>query len=147
MALIHKTKKEEGKKHKTKKKTQKKQKIFRIELRKDRFRMFGPYSKPISAISVASRYNPIRPIQPNSSRIGPVWRESKPNQRKSERERERKRKKKKLRRGTDAPQSGAIPSQPRQCFKDKHPQCTQVSYFFVNKIFCYLSKNKLKKTI
>ena len=95
MALIHKTKKEEGKKHKTKKKTQKKQKIFRIELRKDRFRMFGPYSKPISAISVASRYNPIRPIQPNSSRIGPVWCESKPNQRKSERERERKRKKKK----------------------------------------------------
>ena len=65
MALIHKTKKEEGKKHKTKKKTQKKQKIFRIELRKDRFRMFGPYSKPISAISVASRYNPIRPIQLN----------------------------------------------------------------------------------
>ena len=67
MALIHKTKKEEGKKHKTKKKTQKKQKIFRIELRKDRFRMFGPYSKPISAISVASRYNPIRPIIPQNA--------------------------------------------------------------------------------
>ena len=35
MALIHKTKKEEGKKHKTKKKIQKKQQIFRIKLRKD----------------------------------------------------------------------------------------------------------------
>ena len=73
MALIHKTKKEEGKKHKTKKKTQKKQKIFRIELRKDRFRMFGPYSKPISAISVASRYSRIlaesAPFGANRSRI------------------------------------------------------------------------------
>ena len=50
MTLIHKIKKEEGKKHKTKKKTQKKQQIFRIKLRKDRFRMFGPHSKPISAV-------------------------------------------------------------------------------------------------
>ena len=50
MALFHKTKKEEGKKHKTKKKTQKKQQIFRIKLRKDRFRMFGSHSKPISTI-------------------------------------------------------------------------------------------------
>ena len=50
MALVHKTKKEEGKKHKTKKKTQKKQQIFRIKLRKDRFRMFGPHSKSISAV-------------------------------------------------------------------------------------------------
>ena len=53
MILIHKTKKEEGKKHKTKhktkKKTQKKQQIFRIKLRKDRFRMFGTHLKPISA--------------------------------------------------------------------------------------------------
>ena len=49
MSLVHKTKKEEGKKHKTKKKTQKKQQIFKIKLRKDRFRMFGPHSKPISA--------------------------------------------------------------------------------------------------
>ena len=47
MALVHKTKKEEGKKHKTKKKTQKKQQIFTIKLRKDRFRMFGPHSKSI----------------------------------------------------------------------------------------------------
>ena len=52
MALIHKTKKEEGKKHKTKKKTQKKQQIFKIKLRKDRFRMCGPYSKPISTVPV-----------------------------------------------------------------------------------------------
>ena len=50
MALIHKTKKEEGKKHKTKKKTQKKQQIFRIKLRNDRLRLFGPHSKPISAV-------------------------------------------------------------------------------------------------
>ena len=54
MALVHKTKKEEGKKHKTKhktkKKTQKKQQIFRIKLRKDRFRMFRPHSKPILAV-------------------------------------------------------------------------------------------------
>ena len=54
MALVHKTKKEEGKKHKTKhetkKKTQKKQQIFIIKLRKNRFRMFGTYSKPISPV-------------------------------------------------------------------------------------------------
>ena len=50
MALVHKTKKEEGKKHKTKKKTQKKQQIFRIKLRNDRFRMFGPHSNPISGV-------------------------------------------------------------------------------------------------
>ena len=50
MTLIHKTKKEEGKKHKTKKKTQKKQQIYRIKLRNDRFKMFGPLSKPILAI-------------------------------------------------------------------------------------------------
>ena len=53
MSLIHKTKKE-GKKHKTKhkrqKKTQKKQQIFKIKLRKDRFRIFGPHSKPISTV-------------------------------------------------------------------------------------------------
>ena len=49
MSLVPKTKKEEGKKHKTKKKIQKKQQIFKIKLRKDSFRMFGPHSKPISA--------------------------------------------------------------------------------------------------
>ena len=48
--MIYKTKKEEGKKHKTKKKTQKKQQIFRIKLRKDIFKMFGPHSKPITAV-------------------------------------------------------------------------------------------------
>ena len=46
MSLVHKTKKEEGKKHKT----QKKQQIFKIKLRNDRFRMFGPHSKPILAV-------------------------------------------------------------------------------------------------
>ena len=50
MALVHKLKKEKGKKHKTKKKTQKKQQIFRIKLRNDRFRVFGPRLKPISAV-------------------------------------------------------------------------------------------------
>ena len=50
MALVHKTKKEEGKKHKTKKKTQKKQQIFKIKLRKDKVKMFGPHSKPISVV-------------------------------------------------------------------------------------------------
>ena len=50
MSLVHKTKKEEGKKHKRKKKTQKKQQIFKIKLRNDRFRMFGPHSKPILAV-------------------------------------------------------------------------------------------------
>ena len=39
MSLVHKTKKEEGKKQ-----------IFKIKLRNDKFRMFGPHSKPISAI-------------------------------------------------------------------------------------------------
>ena len=39
MSLVHKIKKEEGKKHKTKKKSQKKQQIFRIKLRKDKFRI------------------------------------------------------------------------------------------------------------
>ena len=51
MALVHKTKNEEGKKHKTKKKTQKKQQIFIIKLSNDRFKMFGPHSKLISAVS------------------------------------------------------------------------------------------------
>ena len=55
MILIHKTKKEEGKKHKTKHKNKKENTkeatIFRIKLMKDRFRMFGTHSKPISAIS------------------------------------------------------------------------------------------------
>ena len=55
MALVHKTKKEEGKKHKTKHKkkkenTKKKQQIFKIKLRNDRFRMFGSHSKSISAV-------------------------------------------------------------------------------------------------
>ena len=54
MALVHKIKKEKGKKHKTKhktkKKTQKKQQIFRIKLRNGRFRVFGPHLKSIEAV-------------------------------------------------------------------------------------------------
>ena len=68
MALVHKTKKEEGKKHKTKKKTQKKQQIFRIKLRKDRFRMFGPHLKPILAVPALfkvyfGRFDQFQPFQ------------------------------------------------------------------------------------
>ena len=94
MALVHKTKKEEGKKHKTKRKHKKKQQIFRIKLRKDRFRMFGPHSKPILAvsawfkanfalfrlfqlISAVSQYDLIRPIQPDFGWISPVRHELK----------------------------------------------------------------------
>ena len=53
MSLVHKTKKEEGKKHekKKRKKKKKKKKIFKIKLRNDKFKMFGPHSKPISAVS------------------------------------------------------------------------------------------------
>ena len=50
MALVHKAKKEEGKKHKTKMKTQKNQQIFKIKLRNDGFKIFGFHSKPISAV-------------------------------------------------------------------------------------------------
>ena len=89
MSFVQKTKKEEGKKHKTKKKTQKKQQIFKIKLRNDWFKMFGPHSKPILAVLAwfkadfdlfqlfrsvltVGLYDPIQPIRPNSSQIGPV---------------------------------------------------------------------------
>ena len=96
MSLVHKTKKEEGKKQNTKqtkkkkqKKTQKKQQIFKRKLRNDWFKMFGPHSKPILAVlawfkadfdlfqlfrsvSTVGLYDPIQPIRPNSSQIGPV---------------------------------------------------------------------------
>ena len=70
MSLVHKTKKEEGKKHKTKKKTQKKQQIFKIKLRNDRFRMFGPHSKSIPVVSAQDS----RPISACFSRwpIDPI---------------------------------------------------------------------------
>ena len=95
--MNHKTKKEEGKRHKTKKKQQ----IFIIKLRNDRFRMFGPHSKPISAVLAWFKANfdhvdgqPIRPnsadtawfwpnlpgsmgIKAESARMEPSWRESK----------------------------------------------------------------------
>ena len=70
MSLVHKTKKEEGKKHKTKKKTQKRQQIFKIKLRNDRFRMFGPHSKSIPVVSAQDS----RPISACFSRwpIDPI---------------------------------------------------------------------------
>ena len=58
-----------------KRKTQKKQQIFKIKLRNDRFRMFGPHSKigcfgmiqgRFRPVSATSRYAPIRPIRPDS---------------------------------------------------------------------------------
>ena len=70
MALVHRAKKEKGKKHKTKKKTQKKQQIFRIKLRNDRFRMFGPNSKLILVVSVSfGRW----PIQYDSASTTQFW--------------------------------------------------------------------------
>ena len=95
--MIHKTKKEEGKRHKTKKKQQ----IFRIKLRNDRFRIFGSHLKPILAVLAWFKANfghfsgqPIRPnsvdtawfwlnlpssvrIEAESTRIEPSWHESK----------------------------------------------------------------------
>ena len=58
-----------------KRKTQKKQQIFKIKLRNDRFRMFGPHSKigcfgmiqgRFRPVSAAGRYALIRPIRPDS---------------------------------------------------------------------------------
>ena len=75
MSLVHKTKKEEGKKHKTKKKTQKKQKTFKINLRNDRFRMLASFKADFGCsdmiqgrfwpISIAGRYDLIRLIRPD----------------------------------------------------------------------------------
>ena len=134
MSLVHKTKKEEGKKHKTKKKTQKKQQIFKIKLRKDRFRMFGPHSKPISAIpawfkanfglfwpfwsvSATGQYDP---ILAESS-----WIEAELAQIRAELARTCK--KKKLKRGTNAASdAGAAPILPCPCIIE----------FLVLKYFC-----------
>ena len=55
--------------------------------------------RPVSSVSIASRYDPIWPVRPDSGRISPVWLKSKPSRCKSKGE---KKKKKKLRRGTDA---------------------------------------------
>ena len=68
--MIHKTKKEEGKKHIT------------MPLRWE-FWLLRLDSRPISAylaVSVTGRYDSIWSIQPNSDRISPVWRESKLSQ-------------------------------------------------------------------
>ena len=148
--MIHKTKKEKGKKHKRKhkrkKKTQKKQQIFRIKLRNDKFRMFGPHSKPISAVPTwfkadFRRFNPFRlfwsPIDMtrfgqyglilaewarfdvNRSRVNANWA-------KSTRIREKiiiKKNKKKLRHGTDsrAATSDAAPRDELRRTLVRHP--------------------------
>ena len=82
--------------------------------------------RPVSAVSATGQYDPIRP---NSGRISPVRRESKPIRRESSRvgtnqaESVRiqwKKKKKKLKRDTNArattSDAGATPSQLRPCF-------------------------------
>ena len=77
--MIHKTKKEEGKKHIT------------MPLRWE-FRLFWLDSRPISAVLavlVTGRYDPIWLIRPNSGRINSVQRELKPSQRESEREKKK----------------------------------------------------------
>ena len=71
MALIHKTKKEEGKKHKTKKKTQKKQQILGIKLRNDRFKLFWHDLRPISTCFNRFDRRPIRPNLANTARFWP----------------------------------------------------------------------------
>ena len=144
MALIHKTKKEEGKKHKTKKKTQKKQQILRIKLRNDRFRLFRHDLRPISTFNRFNR----RPIQPNLANTARFW-PNRPSLVRIEAESARfsenrsqvyanPRKKnaqtrhrhtgscverRTLRRAT--PDSSAAPSQPCRCFKDLY------SYFAI----------------
>ena len=93
MSLIHKTKKEEGKKHKKKKThthTQKKQQIFRIKLRNDKFRMFGPHSELISTVPAwfKADFNLFWPFWSVSTvlaagQYSPILAESKPSQRES----------------------------------------------------------------
>ena len=108
---------------KQKKKTQKKQQIFIIKLRKDRFRMFRPHSKPILAIptwfKADSGLFSCRLIQPDSAWFWPNRRISKLSRCESMK---KKKKKKKLKRGIDAPaatsDTSAEPSQPRPCFID-----------------------------
>ena len=55
--------------------------IFKADF--DRFRRISAIFRPVSAVSAASRYDPIWPIWLNFGRISPVWRESKPIQRES----------------------------------------------------------------
>ena len=101
-----------NKKNKTK---QKKQQIFRIKLRNDRFRIFGPHLKlisailalfwPISTITVVGRYDLIWPIQLDFGRIVPVWRELariEAELTQIYKKRKKKKEKEKVRRGTDA---------------------------------------------
>ena len=129
--MIHKTKKEEGLRSEFR--------LIRRVLRPisavfDRFR----HVSAVSAVSVAGRYDPIWPIRPDSGRISPIRRESKPIRRESSRVganpadsariREKKKKKnsdaaglavnhvgRRIPRRT-ASDSGAPPSQSRPCF-------------------------------
>ena len=136
MPWFTKQKKKKARNTKKKKKTQKKQQIFRIKLRKDRFKMFGPYSKLISAIPAwfkayfGRRLNdPIRPIRPDSGQISLVRHESVRIEAKLARICEKKKKKKAQTRhrwvgsciGHCTPRRAALdssvaPSQPHPCF-------------------------------
>ena len=134
MVLIHKTKEEEGEKHKTKKKTQKKHQIFRMKSRHDRFRMFGPHSKPISVVLAWFKadfglfWSPANTTQ--CSRCSLIQAESvwfSANRAESVRIRGKKKKKNSdaaVMRGQrrwmlhPASNSSAAPSQPHWCFRD-----------------------------
>ena len=105
MPWFIKQRKKKARNTKPKKKTQKKQQIFRIKLRNDRFRMFGPHSKPILAVPAWFKTNfgcfSRWLIRLDFGRIGANRSWVNVNQAESVRIREKK-KKKRLRRGTDA---------------------------------------------
>ena len=79
---------------------------------------FGRF-RPVLAVLVTGRYNLIWPIRPDSGRISPVRRESKPIQRESKKKKNsdvaptRGQPRRTPRRATS--DSGAAPSQPRPC--------------------------------
>ena len=121
MTLIHKTKKEEGKKHNktqnkkenTKEATNIQNKIEEGQIQDvqpsfkadfDNSGMIQGRFRPVVAVLVAGRYDSMQPIQLDSGRIDPVRRQSKPSGHESK-------KKKKLRRNIDtrATMSDAAP--------------------------------------
>ena len=118
--------------------TQKKQQIFRIKLRKDKFRMFGPHSELISAVPAwfKADFGLFRPFWSVSTilaagQYSPILAESKPSQRESKKNKNKNKKTQMWHRHAGsciwprqmphpawaASSSAAAPSQPRQCFK------------------------------
>ena len=122
MPWFTKQRKKKAKNIKKKRKHKRSKKIFRIKLRNDRFRLFGPHSKPISVVPAWFKADFGRfsrqpkqldsantawfwPNQPGSAQIEAKLAQIEPSQRKSM-------KKKKLRRGTDV-QAAASDATPR----------------------------------